>query len=106
MRLIDADALKEEVSSLRMVITGLRCGKGVLSEYAREHLKSILRIIDESPTIDAEPVRHGRWICPDFDFSDYWKCSACNEEFYFEQDQWKIFHCCPNCGARMDAKED
>jgi hypothetical protein len=56
MRLIDADALKEEVSSLRMVIPGLRCGKGVLSDYAREYLKSILRIIDESPTIDAEPL--------------------------------------------------
>ena len=54
MRLIDADALKEELSSLSVTITGLRSGKGVLSEFMEEYRKSILRIIDEQAIIDPE----------------------------------------------------
>ena len=53
--------------------------------------------IDEAPTIEAEPVRHGRW---------YWKpidertsertCSVCG------QGGCDDFNYCPNCGAKMD----
>lgn len=58
MRLIDADALREEISSLTMTITGLRAEKGVLREFLTEYRKSVLRIIDEAPTIEAKPVRN------------------------------------------------
>lgn len=54
MRLIDADVLKEELSSLSVTITGLRAGKGVLSGFMEEYRKSILRIIDEQATIEPE----------------------------------------------------
>jgi hypothetical protein len=56
MRLIDANALEEELSSLSMIVTGLRAGKNVLREYMTEYRKSVLRIVDETPTIDAVPV--------------------------------------------------
>lgn len=64
------------------------------------------RLYDEG--VELEPVRHGRWICPDFDFSDYWKCSACNEEFYFECDPLNdyAYHYCPNCGAKMGGEAE
>ena len=48
--LISRSALIEEIESLTMQITGLRSGKGVLSECMKEYKKSILRIIDEQPT--------------------------------------------------------
>jgi hypothetical protein len=54
--MIDADALTEELSSLTTTITGLRAGKGVLREFMTEYRKSVLRIVDEQPTIDAAPV--------------------------------------------------
>ena len=50
MRLIDADALLQEIESLTVHITGLRSGKGALAEFMREYKKSVLRIIDEQPT--------------------------------------------------------
>lgn len=52
---------------------------------------------------------HGEWECPCFDISDYWRCSACGEEWFFEYDptdaETKVNYC-PNCGAKMDGKGD
>ena len=49
-RLIDADALIEEVKSLQVSLTGLRTGKGILTEYEKQYRESVLRIINEQPT--------------------------------------------------------
>lgn len=68
MRLVDANALSDELSSLTMTITGLRAGKGFLQEYMTEYRKSVLRIVDEAPTIDPESLRPvGEWVDCDFD---------------------------------------
>lgn len=50
MRLIDADILDEEIKNLRVIVTGLRAGKGILNEYAKQYRQSLLRIIEEQPT--------------------------------------------------------
>ena len=50
-----------------------------------------------SPTIEAEPVRHGRWI---FRMNGSCACSECDETFYYE-----IGNYCPNCGAKMDVTD-
>ena len=51
---IDRKNLKEEIESLRMTITGMRSTTQALGEYK----KSILRIIDEQPTVHA----NDNWI--------------------------------------------
>jgi len=43
MRLIDADALMQEIKSLKIILNG----KSILSDDAKD---TILRIIDEQPT--------------------------------------------------------
>lgn len=50
--MIDEKKLKEEIESLTVFITGLRAGKGVLSEFAKHYKESVLRIIDEQPQAD------------------------------------------------------
>lgn len=56
-RLIDADALSEEIKSLQVFVAGLRAGKGILNEYAKMYRESVLRIVDEQPTAyDVEKV--------------------------------------------------
>lgn len=99
MRLIDADALTEETTSLAVTITGLSAGKAVLNEYMHQYRESVLRVIDEQPTIEAALAVYGEWIerpvnigTPTKDFF----CSRCN---------WAAWHMktkyCPNCGAIM-----
>lgn len=103
MRLIDADALAEELSSLTMTITGLRAGKGVLHKFLTEYRESVLRIVDEAPTIESEPLRHGRWVLVGADKrgrGGVFNCTTCNRCHPHKSDY------CPNCGVKMDAKEE
>jgi ribosomal protein L37E len=92
MRLIDADALKtvfEEKSSEAV------CGV--------ELCKAIISRIDEAQTVDAEPVRHAKWVHLG---GDEWCCSACGEiehtegswEHPLKDREWKY---CRTCGAKM-----
>ena len=78
MRLIDADALK------KIIITDLS-----LPPHDRN---VFLRKVINTPTIEAEPVRHGDW----YGCGNMWMCTECNDLAY-------VMHkYCPNCGAKMD----
>ena len=83
-RLIYADALIERLQPY-------------LKEYGSESFpfdivyEAFLYEIVHEPTIEAEPVRHGKWIIED----GHVCCSECGEIS-------KEYNYCPNCGARMD----
>ena len=58
-------------------------------------------------TIDAEPVRHGRWVPLSYDgytngypVYDEWECSECH--FACEGEGEPPLNYCPNCGAKME----
>ena len=61
------------------------------------------------PEIEAEPVKHGRWIQSDaLDYIDpngvthiHGMCSCCKRIYNFG-DMTRRYNFCPNCGARMD----
>ncbi len=89
--------------------------KALLDEICRDncersyngtcHNCRMTETIADFPAADVVPVRHGRWIKPvPGDGENY--CSVCKAGQpwfygygYFEPDY------CPNCGARMDGKE-
>ena len=65
----------------------------------------ILDRIDEQPAVDAEPVRHGKWlkirqsfVNPN-KFRNYF-CSECGLEL--DEHIRSKPNYCPNCGAKMD----
>ena len=95
VKLIDADALI------------VKYGKWYTEEGTEEGFIGTLKsLIDEQPTVEAEPVRHGRWIPVDpdkYDFATEWCCSECDKDVFVT---WYGKECdygyCPNCGARMD----
>lgn len=63
--------------------------------------------IDALPTVDAAPVRHGKWI-DEGQYNDFlpfhtWRCSTCGGPVSKERVPW--FKYCPHCGARMDSYE-
>lgn len=64
-------------------------------------LGRVFYIVSKQPTIDAEPVRHGRWLrldeAPEWDQR---RCSECGDISCCQRNY------CPNCGARMDGDGD
>ena len=60
--LISRSALLKEVKSLTVTVMGLRAGKGILHKYAKQYKDTLLRIINEQPTIEVTPVVYGKWI--------------------------------------------
>lgn len=90
MRLIDADALKD---AFCMFCKALESHEVDCKGDCITH-----DIIDDEPTIEAEPVRHGRCVRGQ---EGQRLCSVCNEH-----DNYMIYHkYCPHCGAKMDLKE-
>lgn len=86
-RLIDANALKNDILKSAVMIDD----RGIQTGY-----EIAIELIKRQPTIDAEPVRHGKWIA--HGDCGVTECSCCG---------WNIEECvgwnyCPNCGCRMD----
>ena len=74
-----------------------------LSELVGEPIEVFLGRLDlKLPSIiDAEPVRHGRWIYhidDTFPFESTQECSVCHEHEYITLCHENY---CPNCGADM-----
>lgn len=89
MRLIDADELvRKEIA----FVGGPRSGGKTL---AMIH-SAIRHIVDNAPTVIAEPVRHGKWIVEN---EESIRCSEC----CFNRANIKMpLDYCPNCGTKMD----
>lgn len=89
-RLIDADRI--EYIDGHLIIN-----EYLQDEYDGEFVDKYS--IDNLPTIDAVPVRHGQWET-NSDRPDTLICSVCKCGF----DMWKHdpHNFCPNCGAKMD----
>lgn len=86
VRLIDANALKTSFEE-----------DGHLSTCIEE-------FIDNAPTIDVEPVRHGRWI-QNKTLPAYHRCSICGvtHKMQVSCNKYVMLYYCPRCGAKMDA---
>ena len=86
MRLIDADAVFE---SIRFDREAAKVHPQEMCERFERFCDYAEELVKEAPTIDAEPVRHGRWEhgmqCP-----------------YCKQIDTAKPNYCPNCGAKMD----
>ncbi len=52
-------------------------------------------------TVEAVPVRHGKWIFGSTLGHSWMKCSECCVS---QDGQTLCFSYCPNCGAKMDAE--
>lgn len=89
MRLIDADAMRQE---------WLENGQ---NEYVYD-TNAVLDSIDAQPTIEAAPVRQGRWkwVC------GIPQCSVCGKMAPGDPYDGEVYTTayCPNCGAKMDGE--
>ena len=108
MRLIDADELRKEkldlidreklVQEIKSQSNRLCLGNISTSDI---DVEDIVQLIVDAPTVEAEPVRHGKWVNKNWN----WYCSECDKPGYkghipAEPD----LDYCPNCGAKMDGE--
>ena len=92
MRLIDADAF---LANVKHAVYTDDLSTTIAVGICEAHIM-------EMPTIDAAPVKHGRWE-PSEKYFGYNKCSVC-ADCYIDP-EWAMngkWHYCPNCGAKMD----
>lgn len=103
VRLIDANALIEFFEHL--------IEKTIL-EDTKIHYALAIETVKAQPTIEAEPVRHGRMI--EGRYPNENKCSECGQVFrddigFIIQDDDGVFHYpkrCPECGCYWDGGAD
>lgn len=72
-------------------------GDGCNFGFSRGLIKSTINAI---PAADVAPVAHGRWIATHDEFCS---CSLCK---YPVHAAWSQTNYCPNCGAKMNEKEE
>lgn len=92
MRAIDADALYQEM--VRTIVAMMRTKRWMRSDKDNED--EILLVIQNAPTLDYAPVRHGEWVRQDETYTRF-QCSSCKSENHGRR--WPF---CPICGAKMD----
>ena len=113
MRLIDADALIDVLTQRCCKNCDKRMGtkngkRRMIYEIGEAPCRAcdvddLKMELDEAPTIDAEPIRHGKWIdCKGSNGKDYRKCSEC----LHTQDITGLLNYCPVCGAKMEGEEE
>ena len=83
MRIVDADEVKK-------AFIGNRYGT-----------KAIEYVIDNIPTVEAEPVRHGNWVRND---NGTYSCSECYSWIPNEQHHYARY--CLFCGAKMSEEKE
>lgn len=66
----------------------------------------VRRYIIDAPAVDAEPVRHGKWLKPSRmlppEYLDNKRCSVCaNFALNDRLGRVRLSNYCPSCGAKM-----
>lgn len=103
MRLIDADTIQWTANGCGHPnckdICDYTKDDGTCCGWLVAHKKDV----DNLPTIDAEPIRHGEWILErEPDGKPYClHCSICDGDFRYIGIK-TAYDFCPNCGAKMD----
>lgn len=108
-RMIDADKLIDDLSDLKRspwANTPYASDERKLGiREALDMIQSIVRV--DSQTVDAVPVRHGKWFIGTV---PYFVCSECKNRTPLRWDERLGYVLdyrspyCPNCGAKMDAE--
>ncbi|MDE6426300.1 MAG: hypothetical protein K2K89_09230 [Ruminococcus sp.] len=102
MRLIDADEILLNDES-EYTKTMLEVDDTVKTIIKAVH-NNIQTLIQEAPTIDAVPVRHGKWIANKAkEPTKLFYCSACKGVIQIGHYAYKCYYnYCPTCGAEMN----
>ena len=103
MDVIDRKAVLEALDELdsHQTMSRYQCSKDLAN--TRLGISMAFDVVEAMPTVDAEPVRHGKWILyPDNQSKvvEADDCSVCGAQWIFGEK----YDYCPSCGAKMDGE--
>lgn len=114
MRLIDADKLIDSFYKF------FKSYEGQWEEDQPQYwADNMAVVVDDAPTVEAEPIRHGQWIRTEA-YPHRVVCSECHKTYVrneniiegrYKGDEIVPIYCteaeyCPHCGAKMDEIDD
>lgn len=109
MRLIDADYIIEELEAKRNNWDN----KNAMHRAMRGAYVDSILIVRDAPTVETEPVRHGRWEWESGYVGTQARCSVCKRSpigFYSlpksQIGRLPEFPFCPKCGAKMEGGDE
>ena len=99
---IDRGDLIEWLKRIRLI--DLSDGRGLCRVIIEDDFKKAIKKMPKGIIADVAPVRHGRWVEKEkYTFGIMYDCSLCENRILDTGHPW---HYGPNCGAKMDEKED
>lgn len=106
MRVIDADVLLKDLTKAKREVN---CHLPEVEKL----FKGLRDWIKDAPTVDAVPVKHGRWeqvfeertIHGSHCSAPNFRCSACKKWWFHNGECVKWMKYCPECGAKMDGEK-
>lgn len=102
MRLIDADEMAVQESEAYLKVNTREDISPITQGINSVVHRKIQELIANTPTIEAEPVRHGRWEEESQNSAYYGKLVSCSEcGAFLDPKKVKAYRFCYNCGAKM-----
>ena len=104
--LISRQALLEEMEKWKQDDSYYAKLRSPVERWIRKTGISVLKLaVKKFPSIEAEPVRHGRWEEKFFTNDRQRVCSLCHftvRQPSYDKGETALWNYCPNCGAKMD----
>ena len=104
MAYIELEAAKDAIIQYIAEQTVSKYPSAELCKASRMGGEGVIYELETLPTADVEEVKHGEWLLHHVGHGHYWECSVCHADpcIYITENT----NYCPNCGAKMDGKED
>lgn len=106
----DVEQLKKQIADFKRAVNSV---EPMNSDYLTGYISALSAVegeIAEQPAADVAPVRHAKWELIDECINEGVYCSNCHKKIYRARAEYanqKVkSNYCPNCGAKMDGKED
>ena len=102
-KMAEKEYIRREAVTDKLTLLRDKCGNDEMA-FA---LNWALKLMDNIPAADVEPVRHGKWIKLGVHHGmEQYKCSECNVACYVPEIMGEpMYEGCPICRAKMDGGE-